>query len=455
MSSKTINMTSGSPIHLMIRFCLPVMVGSIFQQIYNITDSIVVGNCVGSSALAAIGTTGSSTFFLLALASGLTSSFSILLSQSFGSGDEQKIRRILAAAIYVTLAAALVLSLVGIFGSAFIMQLLDAPADIIADATLYLQICIGGCLGLLVYNAAAAVLRSVGNSKIPLLFLILTCVLNVILDLVFVLAFGLGVMGVAVATVVSQWIAAAACVIYTVKAMPIFRLTRRDMRPDAQSFREILKIGLPISLQSMLLAVGDMVVTRVINAFNTEMVAAFSTVTRINNLASLSFSSIAHSFSVYTGQNAGARDVGRIRQGVNQISLLVMGLSLVSSAAVWLFGQPLLQLFVPPDDPNFVAVLPMASYGLKVYACFFAFLGLIWTFNGALRGMGEVLVPLSSGLSELVLKVGLSIAFARLFGHRGTWFAAPIGWVIGLLPSLIRFYSGGWQKKLRSLPRNT
>lgn len=443
-------MTAGSPIRLMTRFCVPVMVGSIFQQVYNITDSIIVGNTVGSSALAAVGATGSSTFLLLALASGLTSSFSILLSQHFGSGDTEKIRKTLVASIYTILAASLLLSLVGIFGSGAIMRLLNTPEDILGDATVYLQICIGGCIGQLVYNAAAAILRSVGNSKIPLLFLIVTCVLNILLDLLFVLAFDMGVKGVAIATVISQCIAAAACTIYTAKKMPIFRLGRVDMRPDTASVKAILKIGLPMSFQMMLLAVGDMVVTSVINSFGTVMVASFSTVTRINNLAMLSFSSIAHSFSVYTGQNFGARQDRRIQKGVTQVGLMVVGLSLLSTALVYAFGQPLIRVFISANDASLQDILTLGYYGLRVYGAFFPFLGLIWMFNGALRGMGEVTIPFISSLIELALKIALSIAFATLFGLNGVWYAAPIGWVIGLLPSTIRFYSGGWKRRIQA-----
>lgn len=451
-SGKTSDMTVGSPIRLMIRFCIPMLIGSIFQQIYNITDTLIVGNTVGSGALAAVGATSSSTFFMLALAMGLTSAISILLSQAFGAKNEALFRRTLANSIYVVVGVAILLSIIGLVGARPLMRLLGTPEDILSDAAIYLQICIGGCFGQLMYNAASAALRSVGNSRVPLFFLILSCVLNVGLDLLFVLAFGWGVMGVATATVISQFIAAGACLVYLVKAIPMFRLSRANMRVDGKTLGSILKIGLPMSLQSMLLGVGDMVVTSVINSFGTSVVAAFSTVMRVNNLVSLSFSSISHSFSVYTGQNLGARDEKRIRAGVWQTSLLVTGLSLLSTLVVFLFGESMIRAFISAGDPQLETIVEISGTMLRTYACFFPFLALIWLFNGALRGMGEIVVPMVSGFTELVLKVGLSVLLGAMFGYNGVWFAAPIGWALGMVPSVIRFYTGGWKKRIERMP---
>lgn len=448
--SRTADMTKGSPIHLMIRFCLPVLIGSIFQQIYNITDSLVVGNTVGSQALAAIGATSSSTFFLLSFATGLTNSFSILLSQHYGAKNEDAFRKTLGSAVYVVLGASLLLSIAGLFGAEPLMRFLGTPEDILAEAAIYLKICIGGCLAQLTYNAAAAVLRSVGNSSTPLYFLILSCLLNVGLDLVFVLVFNLGVMGVAIATVIAQFIAAGACVIYMLKTIPLFRLKKTELRPQRKIIGDILRIGLPMSLQSMLLGVGDMVVQSVINSFGTNVVAAFSTGTRVMNLCILTFSSVAHSFSVYSGQNKGAGDAGRIRLGVRQISLFAIGLSLLSMALVFTLGEPIIRAFLSSSDDQLETIVTTAVQMLRANACFFPFLGLIWLYNGALRGVGEITVPFFSGITELVIKIGLSMLFASLFGVSGVWFAAPIGWVLGFIPSAISFHSGRWEKRMKT-----
>ncbi|MDL2206926.1 MATE family efflux transporter, partial [Eubacteriales bacterium OttesenSCG-928-N13] len=435
-------MTQGSPILLMIRFCIPVLVGGIFQQIYNITDALVVGNALGSGALAAIGATTSSTFFMLSFAAGLTGSFSILLSQHYGAQDEQMFKMTLANAIYVTLGSALILSLAGIFGARPLMRLLEAPDDILGDAALYLEICIGGSLAQLVYNAAAAALRSVGNSRTPLVFLVLSCVLNVALDLLFVLVFHQGVGGVAIATVTAQAIAAAACVLYMLRTMPLFRLKRSELRPRRNIIASILRIGLPMSLQSMLLGVGDMVVQGVVNSFGTAIVAAYSAGIRVMNLCILAFSSVAHSFSVYSGQNKGAREVRRIHQGVKQVGLFVIGLSLASGAMMLLFGEAFIRMFLPATDPQLEVIVSAAVNMLRVSAGFFPFLGLIWLYYGALQGVGEVTVPFISGMIELVSKVGLSILLGRLFGPTGVWFAIPIGWVLALAPSMVYFHGG-------------
>lgn len=444
--SKTADMTQGSPIRLMIRFCLPVLIGSIFQQIYNITDSLVVGNTVGSQALAAIGATTSSTFFMLSFATGLTTSFSILLSQHYGAKDDGMFKKTLANSIFVILGAALILSLAGIFGARPLMRVLGAPVDILEDAVIYLQICIGGCLAQLVYNAAAAVLRSVGNSTTPLIFLILSCLLNVALDLVFVLAFRMGVMGVAIATVLSQCIAAIACVLYMLRAIPLFQLKKGELRPDDKIIASILRIGLPMSLQSMLLGIGDMTVQSVVNSFGTNIVAAYSAGTRVMNLSILAFSSVAHSFSVYAGQNKGAREVKRIHLGVKQIGLFVIGLSLLSMLTVFVFGEAIVRAFLSSGDPQLEVIVAAAVAMLRTSACFFPFLGLIWLYYGALRGVGDVVVPFVSGMIELLSKIVLSIALGRLFGPVGVWFAIPIGWVLALIPSAVRFHAGKWEK---------
>ncbi|MBS4202368.1 MATE family efflux transporter [Bacillus sp. FJAT-49732] len=440
-------MTEGRPLKQIFAFTVPMLIGGLFQQLYNVADTLIVGKFVGSRALASVGVTGSTFFFLLSLTLGLTNAFSIVMSQYFGAKNTEMVRKTLVSSIYLTILCTVVLAIAGIFGARPLMELLKVPADIIDDATLYIQICFGGSIGLLFYNAASAVLRAVGDSKTPLYFLILSSVLNVLLDLLFVLSFGMGVGGVAVATVISQVVSALICIIYTYTKFPIFRVKRTDWSPHFGNIGMISKIGIPMGLQSLLLSVGEMTVTGVVNSFGTNAVAAYATGMRVQQFATLAFFNISQAFSTFAAQNLGAKKFSRIQDSFKKVGLIVIAFTIVSSVLIITFGDVIVRLFISNQDTHLEAIVKMSKENLFAGACFFPFLGLIWFYNNTLRGMGEVAIPLFSGIVELIAKVGLSFILGMMFGYIGVWYAGPIGWALGLIPSFIQYHSGRWKRQ--------
>lgn len=432
--AKNLDMTQGEPARLLVLFAIPMLIGGIFQLMYNMTDTLVVGRFASVDALAAIGATGSTTSLIMMLGQGLTNAVSVVISQAEGAGRQDRMKSCVAHAVYLVLAGSLVLGLASFFGARPFLTLLGTPENIIDDAVSYVQITGGLSIALIAYNGVAAVLRAIGDSKTPLYFLILCSLLNVVLDLVFVIAFHGGVPGVAIATVISQAVSVVLCVFYMVRRYPRLRPDAASFRFDGKIIREYLTIGLPMCFQSGVLCVGMFVITAVINSFGSDIVAAYTIGGKVEQLATLSFSNLAFSFSVYAGQNYGARLYRRIGEGLKKGLLIIVGLTILSSAVMLLFARPLAQIFLEEDV---AAVLDGAVAMIRTEACFFWALGIIWAVNSTLRGMGLVRIALVSSIVELVCKIGISVTLSQVIGSAGIWVAAPSGWVLGLIPSLI------------------
>lgn len=432
--AKNLDMTQGEPARLLVLFAIPMLIGGIFQLMYNMTDTLVVGRFASVDALAAIGATGSTTSLIMMLGQGLTNAVSVVISQAEGAGRQDRMKSCVAHAVYLVLVGSLVLGLASFFGARPFLTLLGTPENIIDDAVSYVQITGGLSIALTAYNGVAAVLRAIGDSKTPLYFLILCSLLNVVLDLVFVIAFHGGVPGVAIATVISQAVSVVLCVFYMVRRYPRLRPDAASFRFDGKIIREYLTIGLPMCFQSGVLCVGMFVITAVINSFGSDIVAAYTIGGKVEQLATLSFSNLAFSFSVYAGQNYGARLYRRIGEGLKKGLLIIVGLTILSSAVMLLFARPLAQIFLEEDV---AAVLDGAVAMIRTEACFFWALGIIWAVNSTLRGMGLVRIALVSSIVELVCKIGISVTLSQVIGSAGIWIAAPSGWVLGLIPSLI------------------
>lgn len=441
------NLTEGRPLKLILMFALPMIIGGVVQQLYSVVDTLIVGNTLGSQALAAVGATGSTIFFMISFMLGLTNAFSIVTAHHFGAGNQAMVKKTVVNAIFLSAICAVALSLVGIYGARPLMELLQTPADIINESVIYIQICIGFSVAQLAYDVAAAILRAIGDSKTPLYFLIISAFSNIILDLVFILGMDMGVAGAAIATVISQAISAILCIIYIIKKYPIFHISRSEFRPDFKQLKLVTKMGITMGLQSCFISVGEMAATGVINGFGTTVVAAYTTGIRVEEFATLAFINLSQAFSIYAGQNIGAHKTARIQEGFRKISVLIILLSFISMALIFNFGDDIARWFISDADSQIDSVVSIAYQYLCTSACFYPFLGMILLYNNTLRGMGELGVPLMSGIIELLSKVGLSIILASLFGYSGIWYAAPIGWMLGMLPSLIRYHQGNWKKR--------
>lgn len=444
-SKKSLDMTVGEPAKLLIMFAIPMLIGSVFQLMYNMVDTIVVGRFVSIDALAAIGATGSTGMLIMFMGNGLTNAISVYISQAEGAKNQGIMKKAVAHAVYLIGAGSLLLGLVSLIGSRPMMELLGTPENIIDQSVSYLQITGGLTVAVMLYNGSAAVLRAIGDAKTPLYFLIISMLLNIGLDLAFVLLFNMGVAGVAIATVVSQGVSSVLCIAYMFRRHPRLRPEKSSFIFDGKIIKDYLGIAIPMCAQSLVLCVGMFVITAVINSYGSNIVAAYTIGGKVEQLATISFSNIAFSFSVYAGQNFGAKAYGRIAQGLKRGIVIVGSLALVSTAVMWLFAEPIAKIFMEGDVQQ---VLEGAVSMIRTEALFFAALGATWTVNSALRGIGAVKITLASSVVELVAKISVSVLLPMAIGYTGIWLAAPASWVLGLVPSLI--YLRHWFRKMRS-----
>ncbi len=437
---KSLDMTQGQPVKLLILFAIPMMIGSVFQLMYNMVDTIVVGRYVSLEALAAIGATGSTMHFLQMGCQGMTNAASIVISHAEGARQEDRLRQGVSHALYMVLVVSVLVGLLMLFGARPLITLLGTPENIIDGSLIYIQIAGGLTIAMQFYNGTTSILRAIGDSRTPLLFLILSSLLNVALDLLFVIRLDAGVAGVAWATVLSQAVSAVLCMLYMFRRYPRLRPARADWRPNRALIREYLGTGLPMTLQSMALSVGMFVITAVINSHGSDVVAAYTIGSKVEQLAVLSFSSMAFSFSVYSGQNFGAKRYGRIWDGLKRGLVIICSLAVLSGIVMHLFARPFVLMFM--DDVN-EAVLGDAVRMVRVEATFYTALGAIWAINSTLRGMGLIMPTIVSSIVELASKIGFSLRLPLYFGTMGIWMAAPFGWILGLIPStayLIRWF---------------
>ncbi|WP_297207400.1 MATE family efflux transporter [uncultured Brachyspira sp.] len=443
----TKDMTVGSPFKTIIYFSIPMLIGGIFQQFYGVADTIIIGKFVGSRALASIGATTSTMFFFLSFAIGFTNAFSIVMGQFFGAKNESMIKITFINSIFVTLFSSLLLLIFGMFFSRPLMLLLKTPPDIIDNSVLYLKICIGLSFGQLFYNGAASILRALGDSKTPLYFLILTTIINIILDLLFVALLKMNVLGAAIATVISQIMSAFLSILYIINKFPILKLNREDIVFNSSNLFMIIKIGVSMSIQAIFLSIGEMIISGVVNTFGTNVVASYTTGNRINQFASMAYFVVSEAFAVYTAQNFGACKFDRIKDGFKSIIILSLSLSIISAIIIFIFGDNLVRLFISSNDEYIDIIANICKGYLRISSLFYPFLAIILLYNNSVRAIGNALIPLISGITELAIKVGGSIFLSIPFGYVGVWFANPVGWAIGIIPTCIYFHKYAFKNK--------
>ena len=444
----THDMTQGRPTPIIIRFAIPMLIGSLFQQFYQMTDMIVVGNVIGSRALAAIGLTGSVTFCVSYVISGLATGFTVVTSRYFGAKNSVMVGKSLAGAMYISIALIVVLSFSGVFLAKPLMRLMNTPENIFAESVLYLQICMGGCTGLVLYQAASAVLRAVGDSKTPLVFLVVTSLLNILLDLIFVWALGMGVGGAGLALVIAQGGSTAVMLVYMHRRFPIFKLKKSDFTSPLRTIKDILWIALPVMVQSLMLAIGDMVIASVVNTFGSNVVASYVTGNKIVNFSILFCVNISQAHAVFAGQNWGARNLDRIMDGFRKTFILILILGILSALLLFFFGSACVRLFITETDQYIDVIVQLADQLCRISAVFFIFMAFIFLYNYTLRGMGFMRAPFISSMSELVTKTGLAFVLSRMFGYTGIWYVSSLGWILGVLPPVFYFHLGRWKKAI-------
>ncbi len=421
-------MTKGSPYKLMIAFSIPLIFGNIFQQFYSMVDTIVVGRFVGVQALAAVGATSGFNFMVIGFAQGLTMGFSVIISQRYGAKDYANMKKAYAMGIYCALLCSLVISFFFTLFSKPLLELVKTPYDIIDDANTYISIIYIGLTAVIYYNLFSSVLRAVGDSKSPLIFLLIASVLNIVLDLVLVIAVPLGCAGVAIATVVSQLISAVSCYIYTTIKYPMFKLCRKDFKIDPFLCKRLLKIGLPGALQFSVCAIGVVIVQAAINNFGSDTVASYSVGVKIENVITVIYPVLGMAISTYAGQNLGAGNYNRIKSGFKASVILMIIATVITTLLANFLAEPLAYLFVDKQttDPK---IIEDCVFYVRTISYFFLFLGSIFVFRTGCQGLGSGTVPMISSISELVIRCITAFTLPDMLGYLGVVLASPLAWV--------------------------
>ncbi len=432
----TNDMTSGNPVKLIIRFMIPMCLGNIFQQFYNIADSIIAGQFLGVNALAAIGSTGSLIFLVMGWLNGLTSGFSIWVAQWFGAKKLNRMRHFIAMSLYICAAFVLVMTVGLMIANEPILRLMNAPEELLSDIKAYMGIIYAGLAVTCAYNALAAVLRALGDSKSPLYFLIISALLNVVLDIAFIVIFHMGVEGCAYATVIAQAVSALLCLIYIKKKFPVLKLKKDDFHFSWFTIRKLLSLGIPMGLQFSITAIGTIIVQGAINVYGAVYMAGFSAAGKIQNIICTVFVSFGATIATYVGQNRGAGKMDRVKKGVYLTQAMIFISSFIIMAVIHFFGKYMMLIFV---DPSETEVLRAAEIYFNTVSWCYPFLGSIYLYRNALQGMGYGLVPMLGGVFELAARALIVLLVAGSASFAGVCMSDPAAWIAALIP-LVPYY---------------
>ncbi len=365
------DMTKGNATKLILAFTVPILIGNLFQQLYSMVDTAIVGQFVGVQALAAVGSTGGLIFLVQGFVNGLTHGFSVIVSQRYGANDEEGIKKATATSIYLSAIATVVLTIICVLGAKSILQLMNTPADIMDEASLYVIIFFGGLVATIVYNLLASLLRAFGDSKTPLYFLILASITNIVLDLILIINFKMGVAGAAIATVVSQGLSGFLCYLYMLKKFDILALKKEHFKYDPLLVKELMFVSLPMALQYSITAIGVMILQVAVNSFGSTTVAAFTAASKVEQLVVQPGIALGMTMATYSAQNLGARQIERVRQGVRQCTWITLITNALAGVIVVLFGSYIVQLFIPSENMD---ALPLSQQYLNTVSIFFPLL---------------------------------------------------------------------------------
>ena len=425
----TKDLTSGSPMRLILGFTLPTLFGLLFQQFYNLVDAMIVGKLLGAQALGAVGSTGSVNFLVIGFCLGLCSGFAIPVAQKMGAKDYPQMRRYVANAAYLSAAIALVLTaLTGVF-CRDILAAMDTPADLFEDANAYIFVIFMGIPVVFLYNLLAGIIRSLGDSRTPVYFLALSAGLNIGLDLLFILLFQAGVEGAAIATVLSQAVSGAACLVYMVKKFPILRVTREERGFDADACKGLCAMGLPMGLQYSVTAIGSIVMQTAVNGLGSTYVTAVATAGKLQLLLACPFDAMGTAMATYCGQNVGANRLDRLSQGVRSCALLGLGYSFIALAAMLLTAPQATMLFLSSDEPLLDVLVSLTSRYILVLTAFFFPLALVNILRFSIQGMGFGTLAILAGVLEMIARTVVGYFFVPTVGFSAACFASPAAWI--------------------------
>ncbi len=435
------NMTEGNPVRLLLVFSVPMLIGNIFQQLYNLADSVIVGQIIGADALAAIGATGSITFFFFALCNGIGSGGGIITSHFFGEGNDSKVKNCIVNTAFIMIVVPLVIGTIAFFAAKPILVFLKTPPSILEDSAAYMKIMCCNLFLVSVYNFVSSMLRALGDSKTPLYFLIFSCFLNVILDLIFVCTFHMGVRGAGIATLISNIICGSLCTVFAFRTNVYFRLNKSDIHLNTEILSKCVKLGVPLSLQFSMIAISCMALQRVVNNFGPVAVAAFTAVSRVEQLLHQPYQTLGAALSTYSGQNYGAKKYDRMILGYKKAMIMMAVFTIAMLPVMQFFGNGIIRFFVKEPD-----VISMGATALRISSWFYIFLGCIYTIRGILTGAGDATFALINGITEVIgrFTVPFILTALPLFGVWGIWWSVGIVWFMSAFTAWLRYI---WMKK--------
>ncbi len=446
MNTRITDMTTGSPIKHILKFALPLVVGNIFQQLYNMVDAVIVGKYVGANALAAVGSCGFMSFFFFSLCYGLAVGIGVMISQYFGAKKDKEIYKTIANSVYVVAGVAVILSIVGVVLAKPLLVLLRTPAEILPDATVYLRTTSAGMLAVSAYNVVAQILQALGDSKTPLIFLSVAAILNIALDLFFVLVMGIGVAGVALATIIAQAVSAGTCIVYAHSKVKYFKIKKEHMQPDGSIIKEAFRLGLPLAVQSSAISISCIVLQGVVNTFGTTVVAAYTITGRVEQLVLQPYNSLGTAITTYTGQNIGANKTERVKKGFAQSMLAGLTFTAVIVPVIFLGAEWICSIFV--EDPEVIA---LGTKALRLTClCYFGLI-MIYVPRAVLNGCKDAGFAVLNGATEVACRIGYSQLFTSIssIGYMGVWITTGATWFTTAFVCLLRYRHMFYPHRLR------
>ncbi|EMY9856700.1 MATE family efflux transporter [Clostridioides difficile] len=437
------DLTTGHEGKSIFFFAMPMLIGSLFQQLYNTADSIIVGRFIGKEAMAAVSGANPIMFLLVAALMGVSLGFSILVSQFYGSGDLKKVKATIDTTYILLFIGSILISILGIVFGGPMLKLMNTPESVFAQSKLYLTIIFSGILFSAGYNSVSAILRGLGDSVTPLYFVIIATILNIVLDLTFIVVLRMGVEGVALATIMAQAVSFIISIIYLNKKHEVLKFKIKGIVYDNKIFKDGLRLGLPSGVQQMLFSIGNMALQFLVNSYGTSAMAAFGAGLRIENFISLPIMNLGSAVSTFVAQNIGAGENERVKKGIRESIKMTLVLAVTVIALILLFRENLIALFNTDKD-----VIKIGSSYLFIIGPFFLFIGTSFVLSSAMKGAGDSMFALISSIVSLWLgRLPASYMLSKFFGTDGIWMGIPFGWTLGLIVTVIYYKKGHWKTK--------
>ena len=431
------DMTSGKPIKLIWNFTIPLLIGNLFQQLYNMADTFIVGRTIGVHALASVGSTGSIIFLILGFANGLTAGLAIPLAQRYGAKNYSGVKRSFYVSILISSVVAILLTILSMVFCRQILEIMQTPVEIIDGAYDYLMVIFAGIFSSMAFNLLSNIFRSIGDAKTPLYFLVIACIMNIILDVVFIAGFGMGVEGAGYATVLSQIFSALACILYIWKKIPILRLNSKDFVAKSLDIKEHIRISFPMAFQSSIIAIGAIIIQITLNQLGATAVAAYTAAQKIDQVAILPMMSFGVTMATFVAQNYGAKKYDRIWRGVRDCIKLSLTFAISVGIILNLFSPIFIRAFVGVGHEE---VVELGAIYFITNGTMYSLLSLLFIYRYTLQGVGKTFTPTVAGIMELCMRAFAAVVLSNLYGYTGATMANPLAWLGSLIPLIIAYY---------------